>query len=30
MLFGQDHVLSLTEQNGTYYIQAHLPARITQ
>ncbi len=26
MLFGQEHVLILTEQNGTYYIQAHLPA----
>ena len=30
MLFGQEHVLILTEQNGQYYIQAHLPARITQ
>ena len=30
MLFGQEHVLILTEQNGTYYIQAHLPARIAQ
>ena len=30
MLFGQEHVLILTEQNGQYYIQAHLPARIAQ
>lgn len=30
MLFGQEHVLILTEQNGQYYIQAHLPALIAE
>lgn len=30
MLFGQEHVLILTEQNGQYYIQAHLPALVAE
>ena len=30
MLFGQEHVLILNEQNGQYYIQAHLPALIAE